>query len=65
MCSGAASSQQAAPSSERLDGRSQHPLRQRGERGCHLDVYGDHKTGYEKQLVCAFRARLVVALASK
>lgn len=46
VCLGEASSQQAAPSAERPDGRSQHPLRQRRQRGCHLDVYGDHKTGY-------------------
>lgn len=47
MWTGASSWQQAAPGSERLDGRSQHSLCKRRERGRHPDVYGDHKTGYE------------------
>lgn len=64
VCAGAASSQQAAPSAERLDGRSQHPLRQGRERGRHPDVHGDHKTGYETtrmRVLLEIRTRLAVA----
>lgn len=44
VSTGASSWQQAASGSQGADGRGQHPLRSGGERGCHLDVHGDHKT---------------------